>query len=287
MKLIIGIVAVFASIVGGYLLEGGHIWALFQPAELLIIGGAALGAFFIANPIHVIRDVYSRLPGLLQDSSYNKQSYMDLLGLMYTMFAKIRKDGVIAIEREIDSPEQSAIFNEYPMILKNRHATDFICDYFRLMVNGNMNSFEIENLIDVDLECHYEAMHSPVTALAAVADGLPAFGIVAAVMGVVITMGAIGGEVTVLGHKVAAALVGTFLGVLLSYGVVGPIAASLNSRSEEEARFFTCIKTCFIASMNGYPPQISVEFGRMALLPHIRPSFLELEEYVKSRKLKK
>ena len=283
MKLIIGIIAVFASIVGGYLMEGGHIMALYQPAELLIIGGAVVGAFLIANPLHVIKTVTAKLPTLLQDSPYNKQSYMDVLGLMYTMFSKVRKDGVIAIEREIDNPKESAIFNEFPNILKNHHAVAFICDYFRLMVNGNMNVFEIENMMDVDLESHHEALHSPVSALTTMADALPAFGIVAAVMGVVITMGAIGGAVEILGHKVAAALVGTFLGILLSYGVVSPIAAALNSRVEDEARFYTCIKTCFIASMNGYPPQICAEFGRMSLLPHVRPDFLELETYVKER----
>lgn len=287
MKLIIGLVVVFGSIVGGYLLEGGHLLALYQPAELLIIGGAAAGAFLVANPVEVIKDVYTKLPSLLQDSPYSKERFVDVLGLMYMIFSKIRKDGSISIEGDIENPQQSPIFNEYPLILKNEHAVEFICDFFRLMVSGNMNAFEIENLMDIDLECHHEATHSPIAALSTAADGLPAFGIVAAVMGVVITMGAIGGEVETLGHKVAAALVGTFLGILLSYGLVSPIASALNHRAEEEGRFYACIKTCFVAFLNGYPPQISVEFGRMALLPHVRPSFLELEKYVKERIKKK
>jgi chemotaxis protein MotA len=287
MKLIIGLILVFASVVAGYLLEGGHLLALYQPAELLIIGGAALGAFIVSNPKEVIRDVFASLPRLFGESPYNKERYMDMLGLMYGFFAKVRKDGAIAIESDVENPEQSALFHEYPMTLADKHATEFICDIFRLTVSGNMNSFEIENLIDIDLECHHETSEKPIAALANAADGLPAFGIVAAVMGVVITMGAISGGMEALGHKVAAALVGTFLGILLSYGLVGPLASSLRHQAEEEASFFACIKTCFIAFLNGYPPQISVEFGRMALLPHVRPEFLELEQYVKDRYKKK
>ena len=288
MKIVLCIIGVFFSILSGYLLEGGHIMALHQPAELLIIGGAAGCSFAVANPMHVIKGVATKIPLLLTSSPYNKDSHMDLLGLMYSMFAKIRKEGIIAIERDVEDPQQSPIFSEFPALTKNAHAKEFICDYFRLMVSGNMNAFELENLIDIDLECHHEAMHQPIIALSALADGLPAFGIVAAVMGVVITMGAIGGDVAILGEKVAAALVGTFLGILLSYGVVAPIAAALNSRAEEEARFYTCIKTCFVAYLNGYAPQIAVEFGRMALLSHMRPSFIELESFVKGRaKLKK
>ncbi len=287
MKLIVGMVVVFASIVGGYLLEGGHLLALYQPAELLIIGGAALGAFIVANPINTIKAVSKSLPTLMQGSPYGKDRYMEVLGLMFTLFSKIRKEGSISIEADVDKPRESPVFNEFPSILNDHHATEFICDFFRLIVSGNMNAFEIENLMEIDLECHHEAKHEPVASLMSVADALPAFGIVAAVMGVVITMGALGGDVEALGEKVAAALVGTFLGILLSYGVVSPLATSLMHRAEDEAHFYACIKTCFVAFLNGYPPQVAVEFGRMALLPHVRPEFLELEQYVKERAKKK
>jgi len=284
MNLIIGIVAVLGAIIGGYVMEGGHLGALFQPAELLIIGGAGLGSFFISHPIPTIKKAFGGIPELLKGSSYNKARYMELLALMYAMFGKIRKDGLIALEADIEDPEKSPVFANYPGVLADHHALDFICDYFRMMVGGSMNAFEIENLMDVELETHHQEAHKPIAAIQGAADALPAFGIVAAVLGVVITMGAISGPPEELGHKIGAALVGTMLGILLSYGIVNPIATALNYRLDEEAKFYLCIKTCIIAYLNGYAPQVAVEFGRKALFSDARPGFLELEAHVKQKK---
>lgn len=284
MNLILGAIIVLGCVVGGYVLEHGHLAALVQPVELLIIGGAAFGAFMISNPMSLVKKTVGSIPKLLKGSSYNKTKYMDLLALMYALFSKIRKDGLIALEADIEDPEKSAIFSQYPTITADHHVLDFICDYFRLMVGGSMNSMEIENLMDQELETHHQEAHAPIAAIQGASDALPAFGIVAAVLGVVITMGAIGGPPEELGHKVGAALVGTMLGILLSYGFVGPIATSLNHQAEDEAKFYLCIKTCILAYLNGYAPQVSVEFGRKVLFSDVRPGFLELEEHVKQKK---
>ncbi len=284
MNLIVGGILVLGSIIGGFVLEHGHLAALFQPVELLIIGGAAFGAFLIANPTPVVKKAFAGVGKAFKGSSYNKARYMELLGLMYALFGKIRKDGLIALEADIEEPEKSPIFAKYPGILADHHVLDFICDYFRMMVGGSMNAFEIENLMDLELEAHHQEAHKPIGSIQTAADALPAFGIVAAVLGVVITMGAIGGPPEELGHKVGAALVGTMLGILLSYGFVSPLATSLNHQLEDETKFYVCIKTCIIAYLNGYAPQVAVEFGRKALFSDVRPGFLELEEHVKQKK---
>ncbi len=284
MNLIVGIILVFVCIFGGYVLHGGKLGALYQPTELLIIGGGAFGAFLIAHPISLIKKSFASTLSLLKGSSYNKAKYMEGLALLYSLFVKIRKDGLIALENDIENPKESPIFSQYPGVLADHHVLDFICDYFRLMVGGSMNSLEIENLMDVELEAHHEEAHKPVSAVQGAADALPAFGIIAAVLGVVITMAYIGGPPEQLGTKVGAALVGTMLGIFLGYGVVGPVATSLNHRAEEESKYYLCIKTCIIAYLNGYAPQVAVEFGRKALPPSVRPGFLELEEHVKQKK---
>lgn len=284
MNLIVGTVILFACILGGYVMHHGQLGALYQPTELLIIGGGAFGAFFIAHPLPLIKKAFASVLGLLKGSTYNKAKYMDLLALMYGLFIKIRKDGLIALEADIEEPEKSAIFSQYPSIMSDHHVLEFICDYFRLMVGGSMNSLEIENLMDIELETHHEDVHKPIGAIQGMADALPAFGIIAAVLGVVITMGAIGGPPEELGRNVGAALVGTMLGILLAYGMVGPIGTALNHRAEQQAKFYTCIKTCIIAYLNGYAPQVAVEFGRKALSSEVRPGFLELEEHVKQKK---
>lgn len=284
MNLIVGALLVMGSIIGGFVLEHGHLAALFQPVELLIIGGAAFGAFLIANPIAIVKKSFAGVGRAFKGSSYTKTRYMELLGLMYALFGKIRKDGLIALEADIEEPEKSPIFAKYPGVLANHHVLDFICDYFRMMVGGSMNAFEIENLMDLELETHHQEAHKPIAAIQTLSDALPAFGIVAAVLGVVITMGAIGGPPEELGHKVGAALVGTMLGILLSYGFVGPLASSLNHQLEDETNFYVCIKTCIIAYLNGYAPQVAVEFGRKALFSDVRPGFLELESHVKQKK---
>ncbi len=284
MKLLVGLAIVIGSVFGGYILSHGQLAALFQPFELLIIAGGALGAFVIANPGAVISKVMKGTPGLLAGSRYKKAHYMELLALMYALFAKARKEGLMALENDIEEPEQSEIFNKYPKLTKNHHLMHFICDYLRLMVGGNMNAFELEALMDVELETHHHESGLPSSAMQTVADGLPGFGIVAAVMGVVITMGYISEPPEVLGAHIAAALVGTFLGILLAYGFASPMATAMSVQAEEEGKLFECAKVCILATLNGYTPQIAVEFGRKVLYSNVRPSFEELEEYVKQSK---
>ena len=284
MKFIIGLIVVTSTIFGGYVLSHGDLAALYQPYELLIIGGGAVGAFVIANPGNVIMGVVKGMPGLAASSPYNKKMYMDLLTLMFKLFSKARKEGLMALETDIDEPHESEIFNQYPKISKNHHAIDFVCDYLRLMVGGNMNAMELENLMDVELETHHHEIQAPGTAMQGVADGLPAFGIIAAVMGVVITMGFISEPPEVLGHHIAAALVGTFLGILLAYGFAAPIATAMLGKADEEGKFFECMKVCILSTLNGYTPQIAIEFGRKTIVSQIRPSFIELEEHIKEQK---
>ena len=284
MKLIIGVIVVLGCVFGGYVLSHGNLAALFQPFELLIIAGGATGAFIIANPPTTIFAVLKGLPGLLKGNKYNKQTYMDLLSLMYNLFAKARKEGLMALEADIDEPEQSDIFKEFPKLQKNHHLIEFVCDYLRLMVGGNMNAFELESLMDLELETHHHEAEKPGHAVTSAADGLPGFGIVAAVMGVVITMGYISEPPEVLGAHVGAALVGTFLGILLAYGLAGPMGNAMAEQAEEDSKLLECAKICIMATLNGYTPQIAVEFGRKALYSHLRPSFAELEEHIKNQK---
>ena len=284
MKFIIGLLIICACIITGYLAAGGVLLALWQPFEILIILGGAIGAFIVAYPAKVIFGTLKGLLGLFKGQKYKKQTYMDLLGLMFKLFSKARKEGLMALEADIEEPHESEIFKEVPTIMANHHLVDFICDYLRLMVGGNMNAFELESLMDIELETHHHEAEAPSHALQNMADGLPAFGIVAAVMGVVITMGYISEPPEVLGHHVGAALVGTFLGILMGYGFAGPMAASMGEQAKEEGLIFGCAKTCILATLNGYTPQIAVEFGRKALTSELRPSFIELEEYVKGQK---
>jgi len=284
MFVIIGWVVVLGSVLGGFLFAGGHVAALMQPAELVIIGGAALGAFLVANNSKVIRAVFKALPVLFTGSKYTRALYMDLLSMLYEVLAKVRKEGLMSIESDVETPDQSPIFSKYPNILGDHHVMEFITDYLRMMVGGNLNAFEIENLIDNEIETHHHEGEVPIHALTKIADALPAFGIVAAVMGVVHTMESVGIPPAELGKLIGAALVGTFLGILLSYGFIGPLASALEHKLNESTKVFQCIKVTLLASMNGYAPQVAVEFGRKVLYSTERPTFLELEEEVKSRK---
>jgi len=284
MKLLIGLLMVLGAVFGGYVLSHGNLASLYQPFELLIILGGATGAFVISNPPKIIFAVGRGVGSLFKGNLYNKQTYMDLLSLMFALFGKARKEGLMALEADIDEPHESEIFKEYPGVMKNHHLIDFICDYLRLMVGGSMNAFELESLMDLELETHHHETEAPSHAMTAMSDGLPGFGIVAAVMGVVITMGFISEPPEVLGAHVGAALVGTFLGILLAYGFAGPMANAMAAQAEEEGKLFECAKTCIMATLNGYTPQIAVEFGRKALFSDLRPGFLELEEHIKSMK---
>jgi chemotaxis protein MotA len=284
MFVIIGWVVVLGAVLGGFLIAGGHVAALIQPSELLTIGGAALGAFLVSNSPKVVKATLAAFPSLFKGSKFTRALYMDLLSMLYEVLAKVRKEGLMSIENDVESPDQSPIFSKYPSISTDHHAMEFLTDYLRMMVGGNLNAFEIENLMDNEIETHHHEGEVPAHALAKLADGLPAFGIVAAVMGVVHTMESVGIPPAELGKLIAAALVGTFLGILLSYGFVGPLATALEQKLAESTKMYQCMKVVLLASMNGYAPQVAIEFGRKVLFSTERPTFLELENEIKSRK---
>ena len=284
MFVIVGYVVVLGAVFGGFVMAGGHIASLFQPVELIMIGGSALGAFFVANTPKTVKATLKALPTLLKGSKFTKALYIDLLSMLYEVLAKVRKEGLMSIESDVENPEASPIFSKYPNIQHDHHAMEFLTDYMRMMVGGNLNAFEIENLMDNEIETHHHEGEVPIHALAKLADGLPAFGIVAAVMGVVHTMESVGIPPAELGKLIAAALVGTFLGILLSYGFVAPLTSLLEQKLHESTKMFQCMKVTLLASMNGYAPQVAVEFGRKVLYSTERPGFSELEEEVKSRK---
>ncbi len=281
MSVLIGAAIVLAAVLGGFVLSHGELVALWQPFELLIILGASGGAFIIANPVSVTLGTFKQIPNLFIGKNYSKVLYLELLALFYQLFNIIRREGLIAVERHIEDPETSEVFTRFPEVIRDPHVLEFICDYLRLMVIGDMTSYELENLMDIELETHHHEQSAPSLALVKVADALPGFGIVAAVLGIVITMGALGGPPEELGLHVAAALVGTFLGILIAYGFVAPTATALESMVSEEAKFYECMKVCILATINGMPPQIAVEFGRKTLYSKVRPSFYELEQCVK------
>ncbi len=284
MFVIVGYIVVLGAVFGGFVMAGGHVASLFQPVELIMIGGAALGAFFVANTPKTVKSTLKALPGLLKGSKFSKALYIDLLSMLYEVLAKVRKEGLMSIESDVENPEASPIFSKYPNIQKDHHAMEFLTDYMRMMVGGNLNAFEIENLMDNEIETHHHEGEVPIHALAKLADGLPAFGIVAAVMGVVHTMESVGIPPAELGKLIAAALVGTFLGILLSYGFVAPLVSLLEQKLNESTKMFQCMKVTLLASMNGYAPQVAVEFGRKVLYSTERPGFRELEDEVKARK---
>jgi len=280
----IGYVIIIFSTIGGFAMAGGHVAALLQPIELLMIAGAAGGSFIVANGGPALKATLKALPAVFKGTPYNKAFYMELFSMLYEILAKVRKEGLMSIENDVDNPESSPVFTKYPTVSKDHHVVEFICDYLRLMVGGNLNAFEIENLMDVEIETHHHEGEIPVSAVKAIADGMPAFGIVAAVMGVVHTMESVGIPPNELGLLIAHALVGTFLGILLAYGFVGPIGTVMEHRLNDSGRAFQTIKVTILASLNGYAPQVAVEFGRKALASIDRPSFKELEDHVKQSK---
>lgn len=284
MNLIAGIVIVTGSVLGGFVLSHGHVMALWQPYELLIIGGAALGAFVIANPMKIVLEATKGLPSLLKPSPYNKALHMDALALLYALFQKIRKDGLMAVENDIESPDESPVFEPYESIRKDHATMDFIVDNIRLMLTGSLDALQLDNLMTVELETHHEEAEQPAHAIYKVADSLPGFGIVAAVLGIVITMGSLGGDTAEIGEHVAAALVGTFLGILLAYGFVAPISVAMEGRASQQSKFLGCVKTAILATVQGYSPQIAIEFGRKVIFHSVRPSFEELEEHVRGNR---
>ena len=284
MFILIGYVIAIASVFGGYMLAGGHLAALFQPLELLMIGGAALGSFVAANPMKTLKAVGGSLGGIFKPSKYTKELYMELMGLLYDVLMKVRKEGFLSIERDIEQPEASALFSKFPLVLADHHAVHFITDYLRLMASGNLNALEIESLMDSEIETHHHEVEEPAHAVQKIADGLPAFGIVAAVMGVVHTMESLDKPPEELGLLIAHALVGTFLGILLSYAFVAPLASMLEKSASEATKLLQTIKVTLLASLQGYAPALAVEFGRKVLYSTERPGFAELEAHVKQKK---
>ena len=284
MLVIVGYIVVVLCVFGGYALAGGYLAALWHPIELIIIGGGAIGAFVVGNNSKALKATLSALPTVFKGSKYTRALYLDMMALLYELLTKIRKEGLMSVEADVDSPENSPLFTKYPTIMADHHIVEFLTDYLRLMVSGSMNAFEIENLMDNEIETHHHEGEVPVHAVAKIGDGLPAFGIIAAVMGVVKTMGSVGLPPAELGILIGAALTGTFIGILLAYGFVSPLATLLEQKLHESTKMFQCVKVTLLASINGYAPAIAVEFGRKVLFSTERPSFSELEEHVKSAK---
>ncbi|MEW6562991.1 MAG: flagellar motor stator protein MotA [Pseudomonadota bacterium] len=284
MFVIVGYVVVLVCVFGGFALAGGHLAALFQPLELLMIGGGAAGAFFVGNSAKAIKATMKALPLVFKGSPYTKEMYMELMALLYELLGKIRKEGLMSIEGDVENPEESPVFSKYPTILADHHIVEFMTDYLRIMVSGNLNAIEIENLMDVEIETHHHEALLPAHVIAKLGDGLPAFGIVAAVMGVVHTMESVGAPPSELGMLIAHALVGAFLGILLAYGFVGPLSGLLEQKAEEAGKMFQTVKVTLLANLNGYAPAMAVEFGRKVLYSTERPGFAELEEHVKQKR---
>ena len=278
---IIGVLIVFGSIIGGYLMEKGNVHVLFQPAEFVILGGAAIGALVITCTPKALVKILKNLSKIF-GSGPGKKEYVDLLSLLYLLFAKAKKDGLLGVEADIESPAKSPIFKKYPQIMNNHHAVEFICDNFRVYILG-VKSYEFEEMMDRELEAHHEESSMPSAVIGKVADSLPGFGIVAAVLGVVITMGKMSESPDVIGHSIAAALVGTFLGILLCYGFLGPIGSNLEYRAKEEAKYFEAIKVAILSFSKEMPPQLAVENARRVLFSDAKPSFKELETAVRKK----
>ena len=283
MFLIIGYIIIIASSIGTYAIHGS-LAALWVPIEYIAIIGLTIGAFLAANNMKVIKATIGALPSVFKGSKYSRALYIDLLIMLYEILTKVRKEGLMSIENDVENPQSSAVFAKYPDILSDHHVMEFITDYLRMMVGGNLNAMEIENLMDVEIETHHHEAQVPAHVVSKSADGLPAFGIVVAVMGVVNVMGSVGEPPPVLGKMIGGALVGTFLGILLAYGIVSPVGSLLEQKADEGSKIYQVIKVVLLASMSGYAPQVAIEFGRKVLFASDRPTFMELEEEIKSRK---
>lgn len=285
MFTIIGSVIVIACVIGGFLLEHGNLAVLFQPVELLIIGGAAVGGFIIASPMKVIKAVMGGIIKMLSGKGYTKADYLEALTMLGEVFYKIRKEGLVSVEGDVDNPRESVIFTKYPTFFKNHHALDLVVDTLRTVMTTKIEPNELEALIDAELESHQEELTAPSKSVATVADSLPGLGIVAAVLGIVLTMGKISEPPDVLGKSIGAALVGTFLGVLLCYGFVGPMAKNMEHSASEELQYLSVLKMAIVAFVGGAAPQVAVEFGRRVVPAVDKPTFAEVEEAL--RRIKK
>ena len=286
MFILAGYLVVIGCVLGGYAMAGGHFGVIMHaaPLEMFIIGGAALGAFLVGNSGKTIKATLRFAPSLLKGSKHTKARYMELMALLYDVLTRARKEGLMAIEADVEKPQDSAMFKKYPLILADHHLMEFITDYLRMMVSGNLNAHELENLMDNEIETHHHEAMVPAGAIQSVGDGLPAFGIVAAVLGVVKTMASVGAAPAVLGQMIAGALVGTFLGILLAYGFVSPLAQLAGQKVDESSKELQCVKATLLASVQGYAPAVALEFGRKVLYSTERPTFIEMEGHVKGRK---
>lgn len=282
MLAVVGMLVVLGAVVGGYLLEKGAIQVLLQPAELVIIGGAALGTVLIANPPATIIAMAKGIVGVLAPSQYTKSMYLDSLKMLHALFSHARKSGIVKLEADIEEPHKSQVFAKFPHFLKDHHTVQYVCDTLRMAVMGGVEPFQLDQMMEIDLEVHHQEASAPVSALASVADSLPGLGIVAAVLGVVITMGSLGGPPEEIGHKVAAALVGTFLGILMCYGFFGPLAANMAKANQAQAQYYNCLRVGIISFVKGCAPLLAVEFARRTIPHRVRPTFKEMEAACKA-----
>jgi chemotaxis protein MotA len=277
MLSIVGIIIVLGAIAGGYLMEHGKFLVLVQPAELLIIFGAAAGTVVVANPLPTLIRIVKGMAGVLQGSPFTKAVYLENLKMIYELLNLARKSGTAKLEEDVDNPAKSAVFSKYPKFLKSHHALHFLCDTLRMAVSGGVDPLDIDQMMEVDLEVHHRESGEPIAALTTMADSLPGLGIVAAVLGIVITMGSLGGPKEEIGSHVAAALVGTFLGILLCYGVFGPLAQAMGKQMDAEAFYFGFLRMASLAFIKGLSPMMAVELARRAIPTAVRPTFQELE----------
>ena len=278
MFVIIGILVVFGAVAAGDLMEHGNLKVLLQPAELVIIGGGAIGTVLTANPLHILKKIAAGCIGVLGGSKFTKQRYLDTLKMMYDLLNRARKDGLVALEADIEDPAKSPILSKYPNFVKDHHVRDFVCDTMRMAVSGGVEPFDLDQMMELDMDVHHRDSSQPVEALSTVADSLPGLGIVAAVLGVVVSMGALGGPPEEIGNKVAAALVGTFLGILLCYGLVGPVSSNMAKIVEAEHAYYYVLRVLIASFMKGAPPIMAVEIARRAIPGNVRPDFKELEK---------
>jgi chemotaxis protein MotA len=283
MFVIIGILVVFGAVIGGYLMEHGQLAVLLQPAELVIIGGAALGTLFISNPPHILKGIVGGIMVAFASSKYGKQRYLDTLKMMYDLLSRARKEGLVGLESDMEAPEKSKTFSAHPAFLKDHHALHFVCDSMRMVITGGVDPFDLDQLMETDMEVHHHETGLPIAALSSMADALPGLGIVAAVLGVVVTMGSLGGPPEEIGHKVAAALVGTFLGILLCYGLVGPLASNMTKAADDQKAYLHVLRVLMIAYVKGNPPLIAAEIGRRAIPGHVRPPYKSMESMCRGK----
>ena len=280
MLVLVGSLIVIGCVLGGYVLSHGHLLALWQPYELMIIFGGAIGAFLTANSSKVVKDALREIAALVKGPRYRKQDFVDLLSLLYDIFGVMRKEGLLGMEEHIENPQASSLYSAYPRLMREHHLVEFINDCLRLIVGGNMEPIELEALLDAEVETHHMEAEVPAMAVSKMADALPGFGIVAAVLGIVTTMSNLGGDTSAIGEHIAGALVGTFLGILLCYGFIGPLGAAMEARAREDGRAFECVKVGLLANLRGYNPKVSVEFARKVLPPYARPNFQDLEDHL-------